>query len=225
MIKPIKKSGYVILEGNIGVGKSTFSALLADAFRKLGCNAEYLPEPDESTNPFLAEYYAKPKETAYKMQMHLLHQRFRSTQYAQTAALDGRGWYILDRSYYGDICFAHVQVRDGFFTRDELLSYLDAHRNMRRFIEPPSAAVFLMASPNVCAARIKKRARECEAGVPIDYLEKLDDEIRGLADILETRCFVLRLPWNEECTDDELRTKAMWLAERLTLGGRDDWDF
>ena len=225
MVKPIKKSGYVILEGNIGVGKSTFSAILAEELQKLGCNAEYLPEPDESTNPFLADYYAHPKETAYKMQLHLLHQRFKSTQYAQTAALDGRGWYILDRSYYGDICFARVQVRDGFFTRDELLSYLDAHRNMRRFIEPPSAAVFLMASPNVCAARIRKRARECEAGVPIEYLEKLDDEIRRLAGILEARCPVLRMPWDDERSVEELYDEARLLAVRLTDGHRDDWDF
>jgi deoxyadenosine/deoxycytidine kinase len=79
-------NGYIIIEGNIGVGKSTFSRILADAFIKREKRAEYLLEPDDKTNPFLAAYYADPKGTAYKMQMHLLHRRFRDTRYAQAAA-------------------------------------------------------------------------------------------------------------------------------------------
>lgn len=221
----MKSSGYVIVEGNIGVGKSTFSAILAEELQRLGCHAEYLPEPDESTNPFLAEYYAHPKETAYKMQMHLLHQRFKSTQYAQTAALDGRGWYILDRSYYGDICFARVQVVDGFFSPDERASYLDAHRNMRRFIEPPTAAIFLCAMPEICAERIQKRARNCEKGVPLRYLRALDTEIAKLAAVLSARCPVMRMPWNDDRSVEELHNEARLLAVRLTNGRRDDWDF
>lgn len=221
----MKGSGYVIIEGNIGVGKSTFSAILADELQKLGCHAEYLPEPDESTNPFLADYYAHPKETAYKMQLHLLHQRFRSTQYAQTAALDGRGWYILDRSYYGDICFARVQVADGYFTDAELASYLDAHRNMRRFIEPPTAAIFLCANPEVCAQRIRTRARDCEKSVPIGYLRELDAEIAKLAVVLSARCPVMRMSWDDERSVEELHDEARLLAVRLTNGHRDDWDF
>lgn len=221
----MRKSGYTIIEGNIGVGKSTFSAILAEEFQALGCHAEYLPEPDETTNPFLAEYYAHPKETAYKMQLHLLHQRFKSTQYAQTAALDGRGWYILDRSYYGDICFARVQVADGFFSPEELTSYLDAHRNMRRFIEPPTAAIFLQAKPETCAQRICKRARDCEKSVPLDYLRELDSEIEKLSCVLSARCPVIRVPWDDERTAGELHDEARILAKRLADSGRDDWDF
>lgn len=221
----MKNSGYVIIEGNIGVGKSTFSEILAEEFKKLGCHAEYLPEPDETTNPFLAEYYERPKETAYKMQLHLLHQRFRSTQYAQTAALDGRGWYILDRSYYGDICFARVQIASGYFSEAELASYLDAHRNMRRFIEAPSAAIFLCAKPETCLKRIGIRARDCERGVPIEYLRALDSEITKLSYVLASKCPLIRLDWNDNRSDDEIHVEARLLAQRLTSGARDDWDF
>lgn len=221
-----RESGYVIIEGNIGVGKSTFSALLAEALQAEGCRAEYLPEPDETNNPFLTEYYAHPKETAYKMQLHLLHTRFASTQYAQTAAMDNRGWYILDRSYYGDICFAKVQVHDGFFTDAEYASYMRAHRNMRRFIEPPTLAIFLNATPETCARRIAKRARECESGVPLDYLRALDAEISQLATTLKGRCPVVCLDWNDPQDLDGLKARAKELAHYLTTEvGRDDWEF
>lgn len=224
-MEKIKTSGYIIIEGNIGVGKSTFSVLLADSLRELGCRAEYLPEPDETTNPFLAEYYADPKATAYKMQMHLLHSRFASTRYAQAAALAGKGWYILDRSYYGDICFAKVQERDGYFRPAEAESYMTAHRNMREFIEPPTAAVFLCAAPQTCAKRIAKRARDCEAGVPLDYLCALDEEIARLAEVLRSRCPVILLPWDADRDGDDLRHAAKKLAAELVGLSRDDWDF
>lgn len=221
----MEKSGYVILEGNIGVGKSTFSRLLADAFRKVAGRAEYLPEPDEKTNPFLAEYYESPTKTAYKMQMHLLHQRFKSTRYAQAAALAGKGWYILDRSYFGDIAFAHVQSQLGYFSDAELASYMDAHRNMREFLEPPTVAIFLAASPEVCAQRIAKRARKCESGVPLSYLQALDQEIRSLKDTLCHRCHVIELDWTVERNETELWRRALQLARELCEAPRDDWDF
>lgn len=218
-------SGYIIIEGNIGVGKSTLSRLLAEAFVKLGCQATYLPEPDEKTNPFLADYYSDPKASAYKMQMHLLHQRFKSTRYAQAAALAGKGWYVLDRSYYGDICFANVQRRLGYFSDDECASYLDAHRNMREFIEPPTCAIFLRAEPAVCASRICKRGRSCEAGVDEAYLQAIQDEIDGLQEILTSRCPVLSVDWNRELDSNELQTKAAELAKVILMMPRKDWSF
>lgn len=220
-----RDSGYVIIEGNIGVGKSTFSQLLVDALRRAGVRAEYLPEPDEKTNPFLAQYYADPARYAYAMQMHLLHQRFKSTRYAQAAALAGKGWYVLDRSYYGDICFASVQVKGGYFTEAEQASYLDAHRNMREFIEPPTCAIFLHASPETCKRRIEVRARECEEGVPLDYLRALQSEIDALEKTLRARGPVIGLDWSDDIGLGELRKRADKLANRLLSLTRDDWDF
>lgn len=221
----IKDSGYIILEGNIGVGKSTFSEILAKSFVAEGCAAQFLPEPDDKTNPFLADYYADPKQNAYRMQMHLLHQRFKATQYAQDCALCGRGWYILDRSYFGDICFARIQVHDGYFSDAELASYLDAHRNLRRYIEPPTAAIFLKARPETCAARIRRRARNCELAIDIGYLERLDSEIEKLEHTLASRCPTIVLPWDEERSTADLFAEAGILARRLINGKRDDWDF
>lgn len=219
------ESGYIIVEGNIGVGKSTFSRLLAEAFGKLGCRAAYLPEPDEKTNPFLAAYYASPEQNAYKMQMHLLHQRFKATRYAQAASLAGRGWYVLDRSYFGDVCFANVQKSLGYFTEAECESYLDAHRNMREFIEPPTAAIFLHASPEVCNRRICRRARDCEKGIAVEYLQELQNELVNLEHVLASRCPVLSFDWSTELNETELWYKALEIARRLLDIERTDWSF
>jgi deoxyadenosine/deoxycytidine kinase len=159
------------------------------------------------------------------MQMHLLHQRFKSTRYAQAAALAGKGWYVLDRSYYGDIAFARVQCELGYFRPAEVESYMDAHRNMREFLEPPTVAIFLDAPPEICAQRIAKRARECESGVPLSYLQALDREIRSLKDTLCRRCHVIELDWTVERNETELWERALQLAQELCEAPRDDWDF
>lgn len=221
------KSGYIIIEGNIGVGKSTFARALAGAFERAGEKARYLPEPDETSNPFLAGYYDDPKANAYKMQMHLLHQRFKATQYAQKAAKFGEGWFIMDRSYFGDLCFADVQIKRGFFTQAEYKSYLDAHRNMREFIEYPTAAIFLKAKPAVCKERIETRDRQCERGVKLSYLKALQTEINRLEKRMATRCPVQSLDWNADKTSAELcaaadeLVKAIHMMDSIT----GPWDF
>lgn len=224
----MKRSGYVIIEGNIGVGKSTFAQALSNAIAMRGCRSEYLPEPDDTTNPFLDQYYEDPSRYAYSMQMHLLHARFASTRYAQAAALAHRGWYILDRSYYGDICFANVQAKSGYFTPAECDSYLQAHRNMREFIEPPTAAIFLCAPPAICKQRIEKRARPCETGekpIPVEYLVALDEEIGKLERVLDARCRVLHLPWHLDQTPEQIAAQAGSVADALLSHDDGDWDF
>lgn len=224
----MKRSGYVIIEGNIGVGKSTFAQALSNAIAMRGCRSEYLPEPDDTTNPFLDQYYADPSRYAYSMQMHLLHARFASTRYAQAAALAHRGWYILDRSYYGDICFANVQAKSGYFTPAECESYLQAHRNMREFIEPPTAAIFLCAPPAICKQRIEKRARPCETGkkpISVEYLVALDEEIGKLERVLDARCRVLHLPWHLDLTHEQIESQARAVADALLSHDDGDWDF
>ena len=224
----MKRSGYVIIEGNIGVGKSTFAQALANAIKAQGCAAEYLPEPDDKTNPFLDKYYEDPARHAYSMQMHLLNARFASTRYAQAGALVDRGWFILDRSYYGDICFANVQSKAAYFTPWECESYLKAHRNMREFIEPPTAAIFLCAPPEICKQRIDKRARPCETGkkpISVAYLVALDEEIGKLERVLDARCRVMHMPWHLELTNEQIESQARAVADALLLHDDGDWDF
>lgn len=52
----MKNSGYVIVEGNIGVGKSTFSALLAKALQDKGVRAS----PSPTCKPLVARSTSWP---------------------------------------------------------------------------------------------------------------------------------------------------------------------
>lgn len=62
----------VIVEGNIGVGKSTLACQLA---RQL--NYRVFLEPT-TKNPYLAKFYRDPKKYALKLQLWIFNQRFRT---------------------------------------------------------------------------------------------------------------------------------------------------
>lgn len=212
------KSGYIIVEGNIGAGKSTFAQALAKAFQALGHNAEYLAEPADGTNPFLPLYYEDPKRWAFTMQAHLLSKRYEMTQYAQHGALMGKGWFIMDRSYFGDLYFANVQMKDGYFTPDEYASYVSLHKAMQANIHFPTAAIFLDCKPEVCKQRIEKRmseseGRKCESAIDLGYLKSLDEEIASLSRFMSTQTRTHELAWDREREPDEIAKVAIEAAE------------
>ena len=69
-------SNYIVIEGLIGVGKTTLCRLLRDQW-----NARLVLEP-AADNPFLAAFYADRERFAFPAQMFYL-----ATRYAQQADL------------------------------------------------------------------------------------------------------------------------------------------
>lgn len=218
--------GLIIVEGNIGAGKSTFARYLADAL-----DGEYLPEPDERSNPYLEDYYRDPARWAFDVQMFLLTRRYRAQRYAQSKVRhNGDGFVVLDRSYYGDVCFANVQKQLGYFSQRDYDTYLCHHTDMKAFLEPPAMAIFLNVSPDICQVRIRKRmcektGRACESGISLDYLARLDAEIQTLADSMEGNTLVKRLAWNSDKTNDEIRNLCECFALDIKARKQSVYDF
>lgn len=197
-------SKVIIIEGIIGAGKTTFAKALGKA---LGPNALTLLEPDEKegANPYLADYYTDPKRWSFTMQAHLLGLRYRMHQHAQWHALNNHGHAILDRSYFGDTCFAHIQVKRGLMSQHEYETYCNLYKAMTASVMLPSVVINLNVKPETALARISKRmseqtGRQCEATIPIDYLEELDDEIDRMCNVLaDSGVDYARFDWNSEC--------------------------
>ena len=65
---------YIVVEGPIGVGKTTLAERLAEHF-----GVELILEGAVS-NPFLARFYEEPKKTALPTQLFFLFQRMQQIQ-------------------------------------------------------------------------------------------------------------------------------------------------
>lgn len=176
---------FVAIEGLIGSGKTTLCKELAKrtAFFGEGCIVQL--EPAEGKNPYLAKYYADPSRYAFQMQTFLLSKRNRMHRAAQSLALNDYCSVIADRTYWGDRCFAEVQLSDGYFTEDDFETYLSLHKDMQEGLLYPSCIIHVNAPVDLTMKRIARRqteieGRKCECGIKREYLQKLDDSIRRM---------------------------------------------
>jgi deoxyadenosine/deoxycytidine kinase len=205
------------VEGIIGVGKSTFSYELAKRLK-----LRLIEEPVE-TNPYLEPFYKDPKRYAFGMQVYLLHQRYAMQQLAsyEATGVGGYAGAILDRSLSGDRVFAKLHRDAGNIDELDWLTYETAYQIMCRSLLPPTLLVYLDVQPETAFARMQKRNREAESGVPIDYLVKLQ---KGYQDLLQEAergllpwahaVRVCRIPWDPDTLSSE-----QWDAVAKTIKG------
>lgn len=217
----VRRKKVVIVEGIIGAGKSSLTRELG---RALGSNTLILMEPDEAddANPYLSDFYGDPKRWALVMQMHLLQARYRMHQHAQWHAMSGQGHAILDRSYFGDTCFARLQLRNGAMTQREFNTYRDIYHAMTATVMLPNVCVRMLVAPEIARQRIEGRmaareGRKCESGIDLRYLMDLDREISHMVSVLRQQgTTVIDMPWDVDRESPESRSLAVEsLAARI----------
>jgi len=156
---------FVIVAGNIGVGKSTLVRLLA---QRLGWTPFYEPEVD---NPYLADFYADMAAWAFHSQVFFLAHRLRLHQ--RIAAHPGP--VLQDRSVYEDAeIFAHNLYRQGYLAERDYRTYRALYEAVLTFLPPPDLVVYLRASVPTLLRRIARRGRHYERGISAAYLAQLN---------------------------------------------------
>ena len=195
----------VIVEGNISAGKSTLCRELAE---RLGY-ALFL-EPTVG-NPYLEKYYAEPKVYGLPMQMWLLKQRFVTYCQAICYVLSGASHrdqvegVLLDRSIFSDCVFAEKNFLDGNISKEGYEFYKNQRQRLLSMLPSPDLVLYLDASAETCFDRIHNlRGRNCEGGIPLAYLQGLDDCYQNfLKDMADRGSKVISLPWNTFGDADE----------------------
>lgn len=156
----------IVIEGQIGVGKTTMGELLE---RELG-----LELYKELTNPFTHEllnrFYRDKKRWAFTLQVHFLNERFRKIK-----QIFREGGGLLDRSIFGDRIFAEVLHEDGDMEDFEFYSYTTLLDNMLEHAQNPALLIYLDCTVDTALERIKKRNRGIESTIPRDYLARLNE--------------------------------------------------
>ena len=157
----------IIIEGQIGAGKTTMGEILERRFS--------IPLYRELANPdtlsMLDRFYADKKRWAFTMQIHFLNERFRMIKNIHSA-----GGGLLDRSIFGDRIFAELLHEDKDMSDEEFRSYNSLLENMLEHARPPALLIYLDCSVDAAIERIKIRNRGLESGIPREYLEKLNNK-------------------------------------------------
>jgi deoxyadenosine/deoxycytidine kinase len=157
----LEKYKYVVVEGPIGVGKTTLVRKLAESY-----NAQTLFEMPQE-NPFLEKFYRDAARYALPTQMFFLFQRMNQLRdLTQTDLFDTRviSDFLLDK----DPIFARLTLGD-----DELNLYRQLYEYLRPQAPVPDLVIYLQAQPETLIDRVKKRGVSIESGISELYLYRL----------------------------------------------------
>jgi deoxyadenosine/deoxycytidine kinase len=157
---------YIVVEGPIAVGKTSFAERLAEA---LGARL-VLEEGEE--NPFLRKFYESPEKYAFATQIFFLLSRYR--QQFELAQRD-----LFEQAVVADYFFAKDQI----FARlnldnDEYLLYQQIYRMLDARAVRPDLVVYLEARGDVLSRRMRRRDRDYERRIAPAYLERVAEAYR-----------------------------------------------
>lgn len=152
---------YIVVEGPIGVGKSSLTNIVAERFA-----ARRVMEVVEE-NPFLASFYGDRAKYAFQTQMFFLLSRFKQQQDLFQQDLFS-AVTVSDYLFAKDRIFANLTLQ-----ADELSLYERVFDALQPRVTKPDLVIYLQARMDVLLARIKKRGREFERKFDPDYLDGL----------------------------------------------------
>jgi deoxyguanosine kinase len=155
------RAKYIVVEGPIGVGKSSLAKILAAEFQ-----ARTIFEQVED-NPFLAKFYKSRETYAFQNQTFFLLNRYQ--QQVELAQQD-----LFNLNTVADYLFAKDQIFASLtLSAEELNLYQQIYALLNTRVAKPDLVVYLQARPEVLYKRIKKRDKKYERSVTFEYLSEV----------------------------------------------------
>jgi deoxyguanosine kinase len=154
---------YLVIEGPIGVGKTSLARLLAEEF-----NARMILEKPED-NPFLESFYQDRKKYAFQAQLFFLVNRFQQQKDITQPHLFNQVT-LTDYLFAKDRIFASITLDN-----QELALYEQVYQLLSGQIPSPDLVIFLQAKPETLLHRIRSRENAYEKEIDLDYLKTLTE--------------------------------------------------
>ena len=158
-----EKYKFIVVEGPIGVGKTTLARKLAN-----NLNSELLLEKFLE-NPFLEKFYKDIDKYALSTQLHFLLQRKADLSKLDSVSSNNKN-YVSDYFINKDKLFAKTVL-----SRNEFELYTKIFDALNITIPKPDLIIYLQAEPDILLERIKLRGNGFEKNITKHYLQKITD--------------------------------------------------
>ena len=153
---------YIVIEGNIGAGKTSFATRLAEE-----CNARLILEQFEE-NSFLPKFYEDPARYAFPLELSFLADRYQQLKGQFGASDMFKTFTIADYFIFKSLIFASrnlEQLEFGLYSK--LFAIVSS------VVPKPDLIVYLYLSLDNLKKNIQKRGRPYEQNIQFDYLDKI----------------------------------------------------
>ncbi len=154
---------HIVIEGVIGVGKTTLARILAHRF-----DGRLVLEEFED-NPFLSRFYEDRPRWAFQTQLSFLASRFRQQQALLKRDLFHH-IFVSDYTFDKDRIFAHLNLEG-----DERQLYETLYSLMQATIPVPDLVVYLQSTTDRLLQNIEQRGRPYEQDMDRDYIHTLNE--------------------------------------------------
>ena len=203
---------YVVVEGPIGVGKTTLVHRLKERM-----DANLVLEVVEE-NPFLSQFYSNPKRYAFQTQLFFLMSRFRQQKDLYDECGMKRNDFLADYHLLKDRIFAELTLED-----EELELYESVYESLAMCIRKPDVLIYLTADEKSLIERIERRARPFEKDFDRRYLARLSERYQHhFSEYSDTPLLKLNTTRINYVTDqepiDEIYSEVQRLASNWRAG-------
>jgi len=162
------KYNYLVIEGNIGAGKTSLASLLAEE------TGSRLVLESFSDNPFLAKFYEDPGRYAFQLELSFLSERYHQIKtelghpdlFGQSVISD----YFLAKSFI----FSKYNLKD-----DEMKLFEKLFSIINLQAPKPDLYVYLHLPVEKLLENIKLRGRSYEKHIQFDYLKEVQEGYFG----------------------------------------------
>lgn len=158
------RHSYVVIEGNIGAGKTSLVDLLS---KKYGGRQVLEGFAD---NPFLPKFYEDPERYAFAVEMSFLSDRYHQLNKELRQQSLFNSITFSDYSLSKSLIFARSNLE-----KDEFDLFQKMYSVMMSNLPKPDLLVYLHRDVSELQKNILKRGREYEANISDDYLRRIQD--------------------------------------------------
>ena len=158
------KYNYVVIEGNIGAGKTTLAGKISDQF-----NARLILERF-ADNPFLPKFYDDPEKYSFPLELSFLADRYRQLKEELVVQDLFKAFTIADYYFMKSLVFAASTL-----TGDEYNLYRQIFYIIYGSLPKPDIYVYLHINPEKLLQNIEKRGRNYERSITKEYLKKIEE--------------------------------------------------
>ncbi len=159
----LRNARYIVVEGPVGVGKTSLTSLLADEM-----DARMIHERAED-NPFLPDFYKDPVRFRFQTQTFFLLSRFSQQEEMSQPDLFNQST-VSDYLFAKDRIFAYLNLND-----QELALYEQIYSLLKPKIVNPDLVIFLQANTDTLIHRIKQRGRAFEKELSREYIAAVNE--------------------------------------------------